>query len=96
MYHFYVLTEQIFRVPYEERRYKTSDPAFGGENQQAAVVRDIMVNTGCKIEMSQSKDLSLTIMVTGRPTAVKEAQKMIMTELHTKVRWTVHWILFEM
>ena len=36
--------------------------------------------------MNQSKDLSLTIMVTCRPSCVKEAQKMIMTELHTKVR----------
>lgn len=73
-------------MPVEERRYKSSDPTFGGENQQAAVVREIMSKTGCKIEMSQSKDLSLTIMVSGRPTAVSSAQKMIMTELHTKVR----------
>ena len=69
----------------EERRYKSNDPTFGGENQQAAVVRDIMSKTNCKIEMSQSKDLSLTIMVTGRPAAVKEAHKLIMSELHTKV-----------
>lgn len=75
----------MFHVPVEERRYKSNDPTFGGENQQAAVIRDIMSKTGCKIEMSQSKDLSLTIMVTGRPASVKDAHKMITTELHTKV-----------
>lgn len=44
-----------------------------------------MAKTGCVIEMNQSKDLSLAIMVTGKPSAVKEAQRLIMTELHTKV-----------
>lgn len=75
---------QIFRVPIEERRYKSTESAFGSENQQAVVVRDIIAKTGCKIETSQSKDQSLTIMVTGRPSEVKEAHRLIKAELHTK------------
>jgi hypothetical protein len=69
----------------EERRYKSNDAGFGGENPQAAIIRDIMAKTGCMIEMNQSKDHSLTIMVTGRPSAVKEAHRFITTDLQTKV-----------
>ena len=77
---------QIFHVPLEERRYKSNESsAFGCESQQASAIRDIMAKTGCNIETSQSKDLSLTIIVSGKPSSVKEAEKMICTDLLTKV-----------
>lgn len=44
-----------------------------------------MGRTGCDIETSQSKDLSLAIIVCGKPSSVKEAEKMICTDLLTKV-----------
>ena len=79
----------MFHVPLEERRY-TSEPAlFGAESQQASIVREIMEKTGCAIEMSQAKDQSLTIMVTGRPSHVNDAKRLINMRLHTQVTATI-------
>lgn len=77
---------QVFHVPLEERRYTSEPASFGAESPQAGIVREIMEKTGCAIEMSQAKDQSLTIMVTGRPSAVSEAKRLINLRLHTQVK----------
>ena len=75
----------MFHVPLEERRYTSEPTLFGAESPQASIVREIMEKTRCTIEMSQAKDQSLTIMVTGRPSQVTEAKRLINMRLHTQV-----------
>ena len=48
-------------------------------------MRDIMGQTECDVEMSQSKDRGLTIMVSGRPLAVAQARRNILSKLQTQV-----------
>ena len=82
------LSLQVFHVPVEERKYVSHESSFGehaADITQAGIVRDIMEKTGCTIEMSQAKDQSLTIMVTGRPSSVSEARRMIISSLQQQV-----------
>ena len=79
---------QVFHVPVEERKYVSHESSFGehaADITQAGIVREIMEKTGCTIEMSQAKDQSLTIMVTGRPSSVSEARRMIISSLQQQV-----------
>ena len=70
----------------EERKYNFDEPSFGsGESRQFDIVRDIMDRTGCDIEMSQTKDRALTIMVTGKPSMVLKARKDLLQKLQTQV-----------
>lgn len=77
---------QVFHVPVEERRFNIDEPAFGNESRQSDIIRDIIERTGCDVEISQTKDHSLTIMVTGKPTCVLAARKAILSKLQTQVR----------
>lgn len=74
----------MFRVPLEERRYKTGDSPFG-DDRQGQTCRDVMAKTGAAIEVSSAKDQSLTILVTGKPDAVAQARRMVLTQLQTQV-----------
>ena len=79
-------TYQVFHVPVEERRYNFDEPSFGGrESRQLDIVREIIERTGCDIEMSQTKDHALTIMVTGKPPMVLKARKDLLQKLQTQV-----------
>ena len=71
----------------EERRFQFDEPAFGNESRQSEIVREIIDRTGCDIEMSQAKDRSLTILVSGKPSAVVQARRDILTKLQTQVGW---------
>ena len=73
----------MFHVPVEERRYNVDDRSFG--DVTSSIVRDITERTKCDVEISQSKDHSLTIMVTGKQTAVLGARKEILGKLQTQV-----------
>ena len=77
----------MFHVPVEERKYNFDEQSFGGgsEGKQQDIVRDIIDRTGCDIEMSQTKDRCLTIMVTGKPPAVLKARKDLLQRLQTQV-----------
>ncbi|XP_076306465.1 vigilin-like [Tachypleus tridentatus] len=76
---------QVFRVPLEERRYREiSTHRFGEQGEQAKICAEIMQKTGAHIEVSSSKDLSLTILVTGKEDAVLKARRMVVNELQTQ------------
>lgn len=70
----------------EERRFNSDEPSFGNESRQSEIIRDIIDRTNCDIEISQAKDHSLTIMVTGRPAQVLTARKEVLSKLQTQVR----------
>ena len=70
----------------EERRYNIDEASFGNcESRQLDIVREIVDKTGCDIEMSQTKDRALTIMVTGKPSSVLKARKDLLQKLQTQV-----------
>jgi len=78
---------QVFHVPVEERRFQFDEPSFGNESRQSEIVREIIDRTGCDIEMSQAKDRSLTILVSGKPSAVVQARREILTKLQTQAHY---------
>ncbi|XP_022255034.1 vigilin-like [Limulus polyphemus] len=76
---------QVFRVPLEERKYREmSTHRFGEQGEQAKTCAEIMQKTGAHIEVSSSKDQSLTILVTGKEDAVLKARRKIVNELQTQ------------
>lgn len=77
---------QVFHIPIEERRYNYSDPSFGGggASRQADIVMEIKERTSCDIEISQAKDHSLSIMVSGKPSAVINARNEVLSKLQTQ------------
>jgi hypothetical protein len=75
---------QVFRVASEERRYQELNSRFGEQAEQAKICADIMQKTGAHIEMSISKDGTLTFLITGKEEAVLLAERMISTELQTQ------------
>ena len=72
-------------VPVEERRYGYNEPSFGVESRQSEIIRETIERTGCDIEISQTKDHSLTIMVSGKPSKVLTARKEVLSKLQTQV-----------
>ena len=46
--------------------------------------------SGCKIEMSSSKDRSLTFLITGKQADVLKAKRMILVDFQTQANATVH------
>lgn len=78
---------QVFRVPYEERKMDMSERF--GEGDSKGICQDIMGETGAHIEISQSKDQSLTFLVTGKQTAVLDARRKILTHFQTQASTTI-------
>ncbi|NWQ82481.1 VIGLN protein, partial [Columbina picui] len=82
-----VITQQVFHVPLEERKYK--DMNQFGEGEQAKICLDIMQKTGAHLELSLAKDQGLSIMVSGKLEAVMKARKEIVARLQTQASATV-------
>ena len=80
-----VFPPQVFHVPVEERRFGGDGGSFGSESRQAEIIREVMERTSCTIEISQPKDHSLTIMVSGKPSSVLVARKEVLSKLQTQV-----------
>lgn len=76
---------QVFRVPYEERRFKNLMPIVGSDiDAQNDAIRDVMAKTGTQIEVSITKDQSLTIVVSGKRDGVSNARGQILRALQTQ------------
>lgn len=71
-------------VPYEERRYKNLMPVIGEGLRQNEAIQDVMKKTGTQIEVSVTKDQSLTIMVSGKRDAVAIARSQILRSLQSQ------------
>jgi transcription antitermination factor NusA-like protein len=82
---------QVFTVPVEERRFKEIAEQFGDKNQQQAkICQDIMSKCDVTIEMSKSRDQSLTVVITGKTDKVQLARKLIVQQLQTQASTTVN------
>lgn len=71
-------------MPFEERKFDHSDKFGEGESLRTCLM--IMKETGAHIEISSSKDMSLTFLVTGKQNAVLDARRKILTHFQTQVR----------
>lgn len=72
---------QVFRVPFEERKI---DSEKFGEGESFHTCTRIMNETGARIEISSSKDQSLTFLVSGKSNEVVEARRKILTYFQTQ------------
>ncbi|XP_061189597.1 vigilin-like [Saccostrea echinata] len=83
---------QVFTVPLEERRFKEmNEHSFGdeGQTEQAKICKDIMARHDVSIEISLSKDQSLTVVITGREQSVLKARREVLGKLQTQASDTV-------
>lgn len=78
---------QVFHIPAEERKGLNVEGFGGGEaNKKLASIEAI---TACKIEMSSSKDKSLTFLITGKQTDVLRAKREVLVGFQTQANSTI-------
>lgn len=71
------------RVPYAERKLDHSEKF--GEGESVQICAQIMKDTGAHIEISSSKDQSLTFLVSGKQNDVLDARRKILGHFQTQV-----------
>ncbi|XP_046965375.1 vigilin [Vanessa cardui] len=71
------LHTQVFHVPYEERKLDNANTF--GEGESLRTCQSITKDTGAHIEISTSKDGSLTFLITGKHSSVLDARRLILT-----------------
>ena len=77
---------QVFSIPIEEQRYRQLDEAtFGTAAAQNRVCSEIAGETGTKIEMSLSKDNTLSVCISGKRDQVPKAKKLLLQKLQKQV-----------
>lgn len=76
-----LLIPQVFKVPSQERKF---DSERFGEGESLRQCQHIMKDTGAHIEISSAKDMTLTFMVTGKPSEVAEARRKIQVGFQTQ------------
>jgi len=77
-------SSQVFRIPYEERKYKNLSPIVGDAERQSDAILGIMSKTGTTIEVSVTKDQCLTVMISGKREATVEARRLVVGGLQTQ------------
>jgi len=77
-------SSQVFKIPYEERKYKNLTAHFGDSEQQSKVILDVMQKTGATIEVSVTKDQCLTIVVSGKREQTMNARARVTAGLQTQ------------
>jgi len=79
---------QVFHIPAEERKGLNIEGFGSGDaNKKLA---SIEANCGAKIEMSSSKDRSLTFLITGKPDAVLRAKREVLVGFQTQANATIN------
>jgi len=79
---------QVFHIPAEERKGLNVEGFGGGEAHKR--LDQIMNSTGAKIEMSSSKDKSLTFLLTGKPDTVLKAKREVLVGFQTQANATMN------
>jgi polyribonucleotide nucleotidyltransferase len=75
----------VFSIPVEEQRYRQLDEStFGNATARNRICADVAGETDTKIEMSLSKDLSLSVCITGKRENAAKAKKLILQKLQTQ------------
>lgn len=79
---------QVFRIAREERKCDHSEK-FGEEKESRQRCTQIMNETGAHIEISTSRDQSLTFLVTGKHDQVLDAKRRILSNFQTQASKTI-------
>merc|ERR1712012_815837 len=78
---------QVFHIPAEERKAMNIEGfGVGDANKKLTGIES---TSGCKIEMSSSKDRSLTFLITGKQADVLKAKRMILVDFQTQANATI-------
>ncbi|KAK7600960.1 hypothetical protein V9T40_008401 [Parthenolecanium corni] len=77
----------VFCVPAEERKYDHSDKF--GEGESLRTCAQISKETGAAIEISTSKDKSLTFLISGKKNNVIEAKRKVLTNFQTQANVSI-------
>lgn len=75
---------QVFKIPYEERKFKNLSPIVGDAERQNELILNIMQKTGTTIEVSVTKDQCLIVMITGKRDATAQARREVNAGLQTQ------------
>ena len=76
----------MFIIPPEERAFKDGKFGIRDLNEQLKQCKYIQKNTETTIEISNCKDGSLSVLVSGRNDNVLQARREIYSKLQTKVK----------
>lgn len=71
---------QVFNIPVEERK----GGGVFGEGDSHRLLRSVMDKTGAKVEMSASKNQSLTFLITGKQDVVNRARRELLVQFQTQ------------
>ena len=81
----YFSSAQVFNIPLEEQRYRQLDEkAFGSTIGRNRVCAEVAGETDTKIEISLSKDHTLSICISGKRENVPKAKKLVLQKLQTQ------------
>ena len=79
----------MFRIPIEERKGFGFDDSNNISQSAMKVVTQAMKVTSAKIEMSSSKDQSLTFLITGKNDAVLRAKRELLNNFQQQAQQTI-------
>jgi len=79
---------QVFRIPVEERRGTNVAGSFGGDDSYK-ILKTVMDKTGAKVEMSSSKDQSLTFLITGKQDVVLKARRELLVQFQVIILFLI-------
>jgi predicted RNA-binding protein Jag len=75
-------TTSVFHIPANERKKSSHSSSFGNETNKKC--EEIASRLGVKVEICQSKDQSLHVVISGQEERVQEAKKAIWSEFQTE------------
>merc|ERR1719412_81983 len=81
----------VFHIPVEERKDQVASLDFGGGSTEKNhnLIKSVMEKTGAKIEMSSSKDQSLTFLISGKQETVLKARRELLVQFQTQASMSV-------
>uniref|UniRef100_A0A0K0ES91 K Homology domain-containing protein n=1 Tax=Strongyloides stercoralis TaxID=6248 RepID=A0A0K0ES91_STRER len=78
------LVTEFIKLSANERAARGFSKNDGSVPNETKKCKEIATETGCKIDLSEAKDGSLSIMITGKQKSVTEAQGRLIRELQTQ------------
>jgi len=87
------IVTQVLNIPMAERRGGAGGAGAGngvsngssfGAEDSSKTLKNVMDKSGAKIEMSSSRDQSLTFLITGKPDAVLKARRDLFSQFQTQ------------
>merc|ERR1719211_928637 len=80
---------QVFHIPVEERKDQASGHFGAGSEKNHNLIKSVMEKTGAKIEMSSSKDQSLTFLISGKQETVLKARRELLVQFQTQASHSI-------